>query len=162
MNQVYYKFYMQKEGTDASGAAYPIVELGSDFSLFETESKFYGNRAVKDIPSRSWTDEDGDDEFVPSEYKYKAYDMQVKLACKGEPRSVNGVLTKFLEYLSGGTFKIYDSYLGIGRQSVRFVEIPDDATLYRHYDGKDEALVITLKLKVNDPVTDITLEKTEE
>ncbi len=151
---------MQKEGKNASGDDYPVMELGADFSLFETESKFYGNRAVKDIPSRSWNDEDGDDEFVPSTYKYKAYEMQVKLACKGEPRSANDVLTKFKAYLSGGTFKVYDSYLGIGRQSVRFVEIPDDATLFRHYGGKDEALIITLKLKVNDPTTDITLQKT--
>lgn len=155
----YYKFYIQKEGKDSSGSEFPIKELGEDFGLFEVESKFYGNRAIKNVPARSWNDEDGDDEFVPETYKYKAYEMEIKLACKGAPESSNRVIKTFEDYLSGGTFKIYDSFNGIGRQNVRYVEIPDDAKLYRHYKGEEEALVFSLKLKVNDPKTEITLSK---
>ena len=155
----YYKFYIQKEGTDSTGASYPVKELGEDFELYEVESKFYGNAAVKDIPTRSWHDEDGDDEFVPETYKYKSYEMSVKLACKGDPMSSNTTIKALKDYLSGGQFEIYDTFNGIGRQHVRFVEIPDDAVLYRHYLGEEECLVFTLKMKVNDPVTNITLKK---
>ena len=155
----YYKFYIQKEGTDSTGASYPVKELGEDFKLYEVESKFYGNAAVKDIPTRSWHDEDGDDEFVPETYKYKSYEMSVKLACKGDSMSSNTTIKALKDYLSGGQFEIFDTFNGIGRQHVRFVEIPDDAVLYRHYLGEEECLVFTLKMKVNDPKTDITLKK---
>ena len=155
----YYKFYIQKEGTDSTGASYPVKELGEDFKLYEVGSKFYGNTAVKGIPTRSWHDEDGDDEFVPETYKYKSYEMSVKLACKGKPMSSNATIKALKNYLSGGQFEIFDTFNGIGRQHVRFVEIPDDATLYRHYLGEEECLVFTLKMKVNDPKTDITLKK---
>lgn len=155
----YYKFYIQKEGTDSTGASYPVKELGEDFKLYEVDSKFYGNAAVKDIPTRSWHDEDGDDEFVPETYKYKSYEMSVKLACKGDSMSSNTTIKALKDYLSGGQFEIFDTFNGIGRQHVRFVEIPDDAVLYRHYLGEEECLVFTLKMKVNDPKTDITLKK---
>lgn len=155
----YYKFYIQKEGTDSTGASYPVKELGEDFKLYEVDSKFYGNAAVKDIPTRSWHDEDGDDEFVPKTYKYKSYEMSVKLACKGDYMSANTTIKALKDYLSGGQFEIFDTFNGIGRQHVRFVEIPDDAVLYRHHLGEEECLVFTLKMKVNDPKTDITLKK---
>ena len=158
----YYKFYIQKEGKDSTGAAYPVKELGEDFKLYEVESKFYGNLTVKDLPNRSWHDENGDDEFVPDVYKYKAYEMSVKLACQGKPMTSNTTIKALKDYLSGGQFEIYDTFNGIGRQHVRFVEIPDDAKLYRHKYGVDECLVFTLKMKVNDPVTDVTLKKADK
>lgn len=148
----YYKFFVQKE-TD--GAA--IRELGSDFGAFEVESKFYGGGETKDVPKREWYDEDGDDEFVPDVQRYKAYDMQVKFACKGEPNSANEVISALKAYLNGGTMKVFDEYNNVGRQSVRFAGIPDDGTLYRHMYGMDEALVFTVNFKVNDPSTDVSI-----
>lgn len=149
-----YKFFVQKEADNAE-----VKELGADFGCFEVESKFYGGGEVKDVAKRDWYDEDGDDEFAPEEQKYKAYEMQVKFACKGEPDSSNVTINALKEYLNGGTMKIFDEYNNVGRQNVRFMGIPDDATLYKHRWGFDEALVFTVKLKVNDPKTDITLTK---
>lgn len=148
----YYKYYVQKE-TD--GAA--VKELGEDFGFYETESKFYGGNEVKDPPKREWLDEDGDDEFVPAEQKYKAYDMEVKFGYKGTMFSANAKLKVLQDYLNGGTMKVYDSYNRIGRQNVRFEGISDDAELVRDTDG--DILIITMKLKVNDPRTEITLSK---
>lgn len=155
----YFKFYLQKEGTDTSGNPYPVKESGEDFNVFEKECKFYGGAEVKDLPSRDWHDEDGDDEFIPSTLRYKSIECEVKFACKGDLFSSNSKIETFKEYLSSGTMKIYDEYNQVGRQNVRFVSIPDDATLYRKMDGTDEALVFTVKLKVNDPRTNITLSK---
>ena len=119
--------------------------------------RFYGGRETKDIPKRDWYDPNGDDEFTPTTPVYKSQDIDVKFAYKGALFSANAYIKKFMEYLAtGGTMKIYDEHNRIGRQSVRFVGIPDDAELHRNKDGIDEALIFTVKLKVNDPVTDVT------
>lgn len=149
----YYKFYIQKETDGAE-----VKELGEDFGFYEMECKFYGGKAVKDVPKRDWYDEDGDDEFVPEELKYKAFEMDIKFGYKGDMFTANDKLDALQDYLDGGTMKIYDSYNHIGRQNVRFVEIPDDAELVRDKDDGD-ILVVTVKLKVNDPRTAIKLEK---
>lgn len=141
----YYKFYIQKDSGDTE-----VKELGSDYGFYETESKFYGGGAVKDIAKRDWPDEDGDDEYVPEAMKLKAYEMEVKFGWKGDKYGANAALEALQAYLLGGTMKVYDSYHAIGRQGVRFEEISDDAELVRD-DAEGDILIITVKLKVNDP-----------
>ena len=155
---VYFKFYMQKEGLDTSGSAYPVKESGSSFHVYEKESKFYGGRELKEPAKREWHDENGDDEFLPSKPVYKAQEVEIQFACKGEIFSSNKKLKDFIDYLANsGSMKIYDEYNGIARRNVRFVSV-SDATLYRKRKATDEALVFTVKLKINDPVTDVTIE----
>lgn len=149
----YYKFYVQKE-TD--GAA--VKEMGEDFGFYETESKFYGGNEVKGVAKRDWHDEDGDDEFAPKAQKYKAYEMSVKFGYKGSKFTANDKLEALKDYLNGGTMKFYDSYNMVGRQNVRFEGIPDDAELVRDTEDGD-ILIVTVKLKVNDPKTNIKLSK---
>lgn len=149
----YYKFYIQKETTGSA-----VKELGEDFGFYETESKFYGGNAVKEVAKRDWYDEDGDDEFVPEQQKFKAFEAEIKFGYKGDMNTANGKLKALQDYLYGGTMKFYDSYNRVGRQNVRFEEISDDAELVRNTDDGD-ILIITLKLKVNDPKTEITLTK---
>lgn len=149
----YYKFYIQKEAANAK-----VMELGENFGFYEMECKFYGGKAVKDPPKRDWYDEDGDDEFVPDNPKFKSFEMDIKFGYKGDMFSANEKLEKLQDYLVPGTMKVYDSYNNIGRQNVRFIEIPDDAELVRDKDDGD-ILVVTIKLKVNDPRTKITLSK---
>ena len=150
----YYEFYIQKE---SEGSA--VKDTVEDFGMYEVQSKFYGGREVKEPARREWRDEDGDDEFVPSSPVFKAQEMEIKFAYKGAMSSANDKLEAFIKYLSeGGTMKTYDSYNRIGRRNVRFVSVSDDAELVRDsVDG--DILVFTVKLKVNDPVTDIKLQK---
>lgn len=147
----YYKFYIQKETDGAE-----VKELGSDFGFYEMECKFYGGNTVKDVAKRDWYDEDGDDEFVPDELKYKAYEATVKFGYKGDKNTANAKLKALQDYLSGGTFKMYDSYNLIGRKGVRFIGISDDAELVRDDDDGD-ILCVNIKLKVNDPRTEVSL-----
>lgn len=150
----YYKFFFQKETNGA-----PVLESGEDFNVYEMECSFYGGGEAKELAKREWHDEHGDDEFVPNEIKLKAQDIKVKFGYKGDMFSANAVLLKFREYLrNGGTMKIYDEYNHIGRQNVHFVGIPDDAELVRNSDDGD-ILVFTVKMKANDPITDILLKK---
>ena len=148
----YYKYLIQKE---TEGSA--VKDTAEDFGMYEMESKFYGTATVKDVAKRDWHDEDGDDEFVPSVQRYKAIDAEVKFGFKGDKYSANAAIKKFMEYLNGGTMKVYDEYNHIGRQNVRFQGISDDAELVRDKDG--DILIIKVKLKINDPVTDIILTK---
>lgn len=150
----YYKFYIQKE---SEGAA--VKETGADFNVYETQCKFYGGGEVKDLAKREWHDEHGEDEFVPDEMKFKSQEMEVKFSYKGNKNSANNVIKTFMNYLStGGAMKIFDEYNQVGRQNVRFVSISDDAELIRN-DSEGDILIFTVKFKVNDPVTNITLSK---
>lgn len=149
----YYKFYIQKEATGSV-----VKELGEDFGFYETESKFYGGNTVKEVAKRDWYDEDGDDEFIPEQQKYKAFEVEIKFGYKGGMNTANEKLKTLQDYLDGGTMKFYDSYNRVGRQNVRFEEISDDAELVRNTEDGD-ILIITIRLKVNDPRTEITLSK---
>lgn len=147
----YYKYYIQKEETGSS-----VKELGEDFGFYEMECKFFGGNEAKDVPKREWYDENGDDEFVPAEQKYKSFEIDVKFGYKGKMNSANAALNKLRDYLNGGTMKIFDTYNNTGRQNVRFLSINDEAELIRDKEDGD-ILLITAKFKVNDPVTDIYL-----
>ena len=50
--------------------------------------------------------------------------------------------------------KYYCDYTKEGRSGVRFVKINDDAELVRDDDG--DILVVSVELKVNAPMSDIT------
>lgn len=50
---------------------------------------------------------------------------------------------------------IYDTYTKIGRTNVRYMSYSDNI-LYRR-DSQDDIVVFSVKLKVNNPNTDITL-----
>lgn len=111
---------------------------------------------MKDIPSRDWNDEHGDDEYIPDKPYYKAYEMDCDFVFIGREGSANGMIKDFLTYLAeGGSFQMYDSYTKIGRQDVRYVSYSEDI-LYRR-DNQQDIVVFSVKLKVNDPITDIYL-----
>lgn len=122
--------------------------------------KLYGE--AKELSSQDWMDEDGEDEYVPSELKIASYEMDVEFVYKGDMNTANVKIKEFLDYLTGrgGTgaeLQVYDTYTKIGRQKVRFVSIEDDI-FWRQEEGGD-VVVFVVKFKVNDPVTDITLSK---
>lgn len=122
--------------------------------------KLYGE--AKELSSHDWKDEDGDDEYIPSELPIAAYELEVEFAYKGDMNSANEKIRGFLDYLTGrgGTgaeLMVYDTYTKIGRQHVRYVNVGEDV-FHRQEDGGD-VVVFNVTFKVNDPVTDITLSK---
>lgn len=113
---------------------------------------------IKDIPSRDWLDENGNDEFVPDEPCYKAYEMDCEFVFIGAEGTANKQIKSFLTYLAEeGQFKLYDNYTKIGRTNVRYVKYSEDI-LFRQ-DGNNDIVVFAVTLQVNDPITDITLTK---
>ncbi len=141
---------------------------GSDKSVYESTNKW--GVWCKDIPfkifdkvkapaKRTWYDEDGDEEYIPSDGLYlEAYTMEVEFGCK-KTSTITDVRQKvgaFLEYLrASGHMKMYSSYTRIGRQNVRLESVSDNAK-WKSNDNI-EYLIFKVVFKVNDPKTDITL-----
>lgn len=118
---------------------------------------------AKELVSTDWKDEDGDDEFIPEKIKMKGYEVEAEFAYKGGEGSANDKIKTFLNYLtgrdgSGATMKVYDAYTKIGRQHVRFARVGDDADMVRDETSGD-IILFTVVFKVNDPVTDVILNK---
>ena len=161
-------FFLQKMGLDVNHNPYPIYESVAAWGIFCKEIPFKIFDKVKEPAKRSWYDEHGDDEYIPTTgLMLEAYTMKVKLACKKitngnqyDSASVDDVrlmVGNFLEYLrTSGMMKVYSAHTRIGRQNVRLESIDDDAVWVTEDDGS-EFLIFSVTLKVNDPYTDITL-----
>lgn len=154
------KIYTQKIKEEGEPQA-EIIELGERFGFYGMELPFKMTNEVKEPEANDWSDEDGDDEYLPEDgLKMKAFDVEVKLGYKGCKGSANNMLQRLLDYLtgrdgSGVLMKMYSTYTKIGYNEVRFKSLSDDAELVRD-DGGD-ILVIKMTFKVNDPVTKMTL-----
>lgn len=122
----------------------------------------------KNIYSHSWTDEDGDDEYIPENIKYESVECDFTFGCSSTDSSntVFDKLNAFIAWLQSGTFSFYCEYSGIGRQDVRLSELQDDAKYSKHtlrrngIDITEEVLSFTVTFKINNPKTDVSLSLT--
>lgn len=122
----------------------------------------------KNIYSHSWTDEDGDDEYIPENIKYESVECDFTFGCSSTDSSntVFDKLNAFIAWLQSGTFSFYCEYSGIGRQDVRLSELQDDARYSKHtlrrngIDMTEEVLSFTVTFKINNPKTDVSLSLT--
>nr|DAR09477.1 MAG TPA: hypothetical protein [Caudoviricetes sp.] len=151
----YDKVYLQK-----MKASSPVKETVADFDIYCASMPFKLYSDAKDLSKRDWYDEHGEDEYIPEEgLKLKSYTIDVTFCCKGDKNSSNIKIKKFLDYLTGNDgsgveLKMYCTWTKIGRKSVRFTKLNDDARLVRDDDG--DVLVFKVSFKVNDPITDIS------
>lgn len=150
-----YAILFQKMIEDA-----PVVDTLSNWGIVckDFPFKLYGE--AKELSSRDWKDEDGDDEYIPNELKIAAYEIDVEFVYKGDMNTANTKIRGFLDYLTGrgGTgaeLMVYDTYTKIGRQSVRYVSVDDD--IFFRQEGGNDVVVFVVTFKVNDPLTDIAL-----
>lgn len=117
---------------------------------------------VKEPVVKDWKDEDGEDSYLGDSLKFAAYDMTVKWCCKGDKFSANAVIKKFLNYLSGRDgsgmkMKMYCDWTKVGRRHIRLKKVSDDADLHR--DDEGDVVTFSTVLRVEDPVTEVTLGK---
>ena len=161
-------FYLQRMGVDGYNNPYPVCESVSTWGIFCKDIPFKIFDKVKEPAKRTWNDQHGDDEYIPSTGLYlEAYSMKVELACKKigstnkyDSAAVDDVRAKvgvFLEYLrTSGMLKIYSSHTRIGRQNVRLESVGENGTWDIDDEG-NEFLIFEVTLKVNDPMTDVVL-----
>ena len=126
-------FFLQRMGVNSNNAPYPVCESVATWGIFCKSIPFKVFDKAKAPAKRSWNDEDGDDEYIPSSGLFmEAYTMKVELACKkgsDSMASVDNVRTNignFLAYLrQSGMMKLYSSHTRIGRQNVRLESVGD-------------------------------------
>lgn len=153
----HYNVFIQKEQTGA-----PVKETVADFDVWCASIPFDIGMEVKEPVVKGWKDEDGEDSYLGDSLKFAAYDMTVKWCCKGDKFSANAVIKKFLSYLSGRDgsgmkMKMYCDWTNIGRRHIRLKKVSDDADLHR--DDEGDVVTFSTVLRVEDPVTEITLSK---
>lgn len=149
-------------------STYPAKESVYDFGIWCKSIPFKIMDKVKQPPSRSFHDEHGVIEFIPTGgLKLDAYTMKVEFGCKKMRAThdgstyipaVNDVRSKVVEFINylrtGGMLMLYSTYTGIGRQNVRLDSINDNAKWKN--EGGVQWLIFEVTFKVNDPITDIT------
>lgn len=169
VTQVAYKPFLIRKQSDGART----FDSSKEWELYCSSFPFQVIGDAKDVPSRSWNDEHGDDEFIPKTICIKSYEIDVDLACRGDKEHAYNNIINFLKYITGrdtensgetygSTLQIYDTYTTIGRQYCRYVKCENKG--YEVYDVvsdsvKEETLTaFTVTFKVNDPITDIKLE----
>ena len=153
----HYNVFIQKEQTGAV-----VKETVADFDVWCASIPFDIGMEVKEPVVRDWKDENGEDAYLGDSLKFAAYDMTVKWCCKGDKFSANAVIKKFLIYVSGRDgsgmiMKMYCDWTKVGRRHIRLKKVSDDADLHR--DDEGDVVTFSTVLRVEDPVTEVTLSK---
>lgn len=147
------------------------VDKAMDIPVYDTQQRwgivckkfpFVISGEAKDIKSRSWPDEDGDDEFIPDTIPMKAYEVDVEFVCVCKHGEAQVNISSFVDYLTGrdsgypgAKLKIYDTNTKIGRKNVRFSKYKDDA--FSMSTDSEDVVVFSMTFKINDPTTQIIL-----
>lgn len=111
----------QKAGTSIT------KDLYADFSIKTTSVPLFIPMEPKELASRDWKDEDGEDVFFPEVLSYKSYDSSVSVIYSGNQGSFNLVFNNLFKYLSsGGTeMSIYSPYSQTGCKGAYFKGFSD-------------------------------------
>jgi hypothetical protein len=149
----YKPFYIQ---TESDAAAVDTTEWG----LIAKSNPYPLLPNPKAPHKNEWLDENGDEEYVKEMY-YESIEFSVSFYVKAynseglsAEEAIRNQVEGFFSKIRSGEFKVFDSYTGIGRQKVRYAGYKEESFTKR----KDWARAIfTISLKVNDPVTRITL-----
>ena len=145
----YKPFFIQKEGDEVARntTQWGLVAKSNPYPLLPTPKEPYKNE---------WHDENGDDEWC-DEMHYEAIEISVSFYIKAfnteketSEQVVHNLIEDFFSYIGKGTFKIYDSYTGIGRGNVRYAGYEEEEFVSR--DSWSRAF-FTVRFKINDPVT---------
>lgn len=160
----YKPFYIQ---TDVDSTAIDTTFWG----LIAKTNPFPVLPSPKEPYKNDWSDEDGDDEYIGltdkngdyhSGMRYESIEFDVSFYIKtiGEDaeKTMVSQIESFFQKISRKEFKIYDSYTGIGRQKVRYAGFDEESYKRNLKKGNGWARAIfSIKFKVNDPITRITL-----
>ena len=129
------KILIQKQtydGTDYENVG-EIVDVYETYHILCQELPFKHLPKSKELPSRDWHDEDGEDVFMSKEgLRFQAYDLKVTFLYDGIEENMSSDLRNFINYISdcrgdetGVFLAIYDEYTKIGRRGLYVKEIDD-------------------------------------
>lgn len=148
-----------------SGQSYIDVNSAIDtqevFNVVCQEFPFQKLPEIKELAKRDWSDEDGEDVFIPTDgLKFQAYDMEVKFLYVGTEADMQSDINRFIQYLYGRNTNgspllcVYDEYTKTGRRGV-YTQSVDNELLFYTDKTIDVLASFKVKFRVTDPVTDI-------
>lgn len=126
---------------------------------------------AKDVATRNWLDEHGEDVYIPSDVKLKKFDAEFMFLCNGTEANVKSRVKAFLRFLMGKSWKnsqgntisatgsrlvVFDEYNGFGWKDMRFKSFSTDGLVM---DNGDSEVILEFKVvfEVFDPFTEITV-----
>lgn len=134
-----YKFWIKKGGASA-------IDIYATWGIRVKSIPPKPLPTPKPYAVRTWPDQQGDDEFTPTEGVWAAYEFDVKFEYDGSINSIASNVIGFLQYIQGSEIGFKDEYTG--RDGLfRYKELKDEAT----YHQADEAIEFVISFKVNDP-----------
>lgn len=144
----YKPFYIQT-GTTA-------VNTASGWGMVAKSNPYPALPSPKDLYTNDWKDEHGREEYTEA-IVYDSYDFELSFYVKtfsNSSESAVDVLRRqigsFFNAVRQGSFRVYDSYTGIGRREVRYLGYTEDSFKAR---GDWARAIFKVKFRVNDPVT---------
>lgn len=144
-------------GAYSQGMSYePAFDTLEEFGLYVKHTPFSFRPKVKNIISQTWLDEEGDDVYIPENITHEAYNLEVEFVYCGSNGDANEKILNFLDKIEGKWLQIYDSYTRQGRQAVYVESYSDEPKFFRR---KVDVIVFRVNFRVNDPNTNIVLQK---
>lgn len=151
----YQPFYIQ---TNADQTA---IDLRSQWGIIIKSNPNPSLPKAKEPYKNQWLDENGDDEYT-AEMHFEAMEITIGIyvSCKGSNQAqsvaeLRQIKRAFFEKICNGEFMIYDSALQNGYRKVRYVSETIDQKIWKNAPRYTE--ISTITLKVNDPITQITI-----
>ena len=140
-----------------------VVDTQATYKVVCQEFPFKHLPEIKDLPTRDWHDEHGEDVYIPTDgLKFKAYDLEAKFLFVGTESEMHDKIVSFIDFIygrnNGGApmLKVYDEYTKTGRRGVVVQSVNNE--LYSYNDANSDAIAsFKIKFRVTDPVTSITL-----
>ena len=149
-----------------------VVDTQSAYNVVCQEFPFKHLPETKDLPSRDWYDNDGEDVYIPTDgLKFKAYDLEAKFLYVGYGYKRESVIVpkedemrqkigSFIDFLYGRNengsplLMVYDEYTKTGRRGI-YVKDYDNELLA--YDDRNDNVIgiFKVKFRVTDPVYNV-------
>lgn len=161
----YKKLLIQQQSV--SGSTYTnvgtVVDTQTAFNVVCQEFPFKYLPEIKDLASEDWTDEDGEDVFMPAEgLKFKAYDLDATFLYVGTQGNMADDLSRFINFLYGRNqngspwLAVYDEYTKTGRRGIYVKEVDNELIAY---DSVNVEVIgqFKVKFRVTDPITNVVL-----
>lgn len=102
-------------------------DLYADFGVKTTGVPLFVPLETKELPSRDWKDEDGEDVYFPDVAKLKAYDIEISVVYKGSQGSFRAKQESLFKYMTtnGSELNIYSPYSYTGCKGAYFKGFSD-------------------------------------
>lgn len=159
-----YKLYIKQTLFDGQNYISGIeVDTYAQWGIVCSQSPYKRYGDPKDVVSRNWLDEHGEDVYIPQSIRLKKFDLEISFLCNGTANNVRTNVKDFLAYLmgkpsfvavTGPRLAIYDTFNDMGWKDVRMKSYSTDALIM---DNGDDEVVLEFKVlfEVFDPYTEV-------